>query len=163
MANKERKDNSFIKKPIYPGGTSAYRKFIKENMQYPKAALKNKTEGIVYLKYSINHKGDVIDTKVLKGIGDGCDEEAQRILKLLKFEIPKGPRKLRVLFHQKTQITFRLPKVKKSIATPSSKPTAKPLSNPAATRLVYNYQPASKKKAPPKKNKGGYTITITRK
>ncbi len=156
---KERKDNSFIKKPVYPGGPQAYRKFIKDNLKYPKSALENKTEGTVFLKYSIDHTGKVIDAKVIKGIADGCNEEAVRILKLLKFEIPKGPRKLRVLFHQKTQITFRLPKEK-------TKPTPKPQSTPSPKttnkmNLIYQYQPKKKptKEQPKKTRSYSYTIT----
>lgn len=156
MSNKERKDNSFVKKPVYPGGPSAYRKFIKENLKYPEEALKNKTEGTVFLKYTINHKGEVIETKVLKGIGDGCDQEAERLLRLLKFEIPKGPRKLRVLFHQKTQITFRVPKQK-------PKPNTKKAPAPQSGQMVYQYIPTKKSDPqtdkPKKKKSYSYTIT----
>ncbi len=164
MRKKERKDDSFIKKPVYPGGTSAYRKFIKENLKYPKEALKNKTEGTVFLKYTINHKGIVTETKVIKGIGDGCDEEAERIISMLKFEIPKGPRKLRVLFHQKTQITFRIPKQKakaKPKPTPTStsqKSNATPISH--NRQLVYKYVPAKKDHKDKDKQKKTYTYTI---
>lgn len=146
---KERKDKSFIKKPIYLGGTKAYRAFIKDNLKYPKEALENKIEGTVMLRYSINYKGEVIDTKILKGIGYGCDEEAQRIVKLLKFEIPKGPRKLKVLFHKDTKINFRLPKKK----SPSPK-----------TGVSYTYTTRKKKsenkEQNPKKTKQSYSYTI---
>lgn len=151
--SKERKDHSFIKKPIYPGGTAAYKKFIKENLKYPKAAVENKTEGVVFVKYTIDHKGKVIDTQVMKGIGHGCDEEAKRIVSLLKFEIPKGPRKLRVTFHQKTQITFKLPKQK-------YKPVPKAPS-PSKMNLVYQYVPSPKKPSKkPAVKKPSYTYTI---
>lgn len=159
--SKERKDNSFIKKPVYPGGPSAYRKFINENLKYPEAAIKNKTEGTVFLKYSIDYKGKVTDVKVVKGVSNGCNEEAIRILKLLQFEIPKGPRKLRVLFHRKTQITFRLPKAKiKPIPTPAATPA--PKSVPQKMNLVYNYQPSPKPKKSSPKKKVTYTYIIGR-
>lgn len=151
---KERRDDSFIKKPIYPGGTKAFRKFIKDNLKYPKEALANKTEGTVHLKYTIDHKGKVIDTKVVKGVGGGCSEEACRILKLLQFEVPKNPRKLRVTFHQKTQITFKLPKsktVKKAAPTPS-----KP-----AFRYVYKPADKSPNEEKTDKTKVSYTYTIS--
>jgi len=155
--SKERKDNSFIKKPVYPGGTAAYKKFIKENLKYPKAAKENKIEGVVFVKYTIDHKGKVIETQVMKGIGHGCDKEAKRIVSLLKFEIPKGPRKLRVTFHQKTQITFRLPKQK-------AKPVPKP-AGPSRMNLVYQYVPTPKKKPSVEKKSNpsyGYSINIKR-
>lgn len=154
MSSKERRDDSFIKKPIYPGGRTAYRKFIKDNLKYPKEAQTKKIEGTVFLKYTINHTGKVIDAKVIKGIGGGCNEEAQRLLKLLKFEIPKNPRKLRILFHQRTQITFRLPKEKKKKVTPK-KPLQKKLS------MVYNYTTPKKAKPQPKQRKRSYGYTIT--
>jgi len=146
--DKERKDKSFIKKPIYLGGTKAYIAFIKDNLKYPQEALKNKIEGTVMLRYSINYKGEVTDAKILKGLGYGCDEEAKRIVKLLKFEIPKGPRKLKVLFHKDTKINFRLPK-KKTVAPKKS--------------ISYTYTTAkkdSKQEQKPQKAKQSYSYTI---
>ncbi len=106
----EKKDKHFIKKPIYKGGNTAFRKFIKENLKYPKEALKAKIEGTVLVRYEIDYKGKVTDAKVKKGIGYGCDEEAMRVIKLLKFEVPKNPRKLRVTFHKENKINFKIPK-----------------------------------------------------
>lgn len=170
MSSKERRDDSFIKKPIYPGGSAALRKFIKENLKYPKEALKNKIEGTIFIKYTVDHKGKVIETKVVKGIGHGCDAEAERIMKLLQFEIPKNPRKLRVTFHQKTQITFKLPKKKAEAPakpiSPQPKAMRMPVSGTAMTpmQLRYIYTPTKKKakatQAAPKKKSMGYTITI---
>lgn len=154
---KERRDNSFIKKPVYPGGNGAYRKFIKDNLRYPKEAKEKKIEGIVFLKYTIDHKGSVTEVQVVKGIGHGCDKEAKRIIKLLKFDIPKGPRKLRVTFHKKTQITFRLPKEKKKAPPKPKTPAPTPNTN-QKVRLVYQYKPAEKKSTTTKKKTYGYTI-----
>ncbi|MEO1257688.1 MAG: energy transducer TonB [Bacteroidota bacterium] len=141
---KEAKDKHFIKKPIYEGGPKAMKKFIGENLRYPQTALENKVEGTVYVRYDIDYKGTVTDAKVIKGIGHGCDEEAMRLAKLLKFKVPKN-RGVRVIFHKNIQIHFRLPKKK-----PVEKMTA----------VQYSY--VEKKKATPEKeNKksGSYTIT----
>ena len=108
---KERTDKHFIKKPIYEGGIKALRLFIKSNMKYPEAARANKIEGTVVLKYTINCKGELIETKIMKGLGHGCDEEAIRLTKLLKFKIPKT-RKIKIQFLKSIQIHFILPKVK---------------------------------------------------
>ena len=61
---KQRKPKHFIKKPVYPGGLKAMRKFISKELKYPKEALENKKEGIVRIKYDINYKGEVFDTYV---------------------------------------------------------------------------------------------------
>ena len=146
--SKEKKDKHFIKKPVYPGGTKAFREFINKNLNYPKQALENKTEGTVLLKYDIDYKGNVVDAKVLHSVGDGCDEEAIRVVKLLKFEIPKGPRKLKVIFHKEAKIRFKLPVKKKQ---------AKPINHDLNYTITKTKKPAgiSKKK---KTESYGYTI-----
>lgn len=148
---KERKDKSFIKKPIFPGGLKAMRMLIKEELQYPEAALKNKTEGTVYLRYDIDYKGNVVGAKVLSGLGNGCDEEAIRLVHLFKFDIPKGPRKVKVTFHKTIKIHFRLPKESK-IETPV---------RASETEIVYTI---SKSKTKPQNQEDhsnpGYSYTI---
>ena len=87
---KEKREKDFRKKPIYPGGNSALKQFIKDNLQYPEEALKNKVEGGVIVQFTIDHLGKVTHTKVISGLGYGCDEEAQRVIRLLTFEVPKN-------------------------------------------------------------------------
>ena len=110
-----KKDDHFIKKPIYPGGLKAMRQLIKSNLKYPKDALTQKVEGSVYLRYGIDHTGKVSEVKILQSLGHGCDEEAERIVKLFLFEVPKIPRKLKVAFHKNIRIHFKLPKEKPAL------------------------------------------------
>ncbi|MEO1517370.1 MAG: energy transducer TonB [Bacteroidota bacterium] len=105
---KERKDKHFVKKPVYRGGMKALRTFITQHLQYPEEALKAKVEGTVSLRYSIDHLGKVTKVDIIKGLGHGCDEEAARLVRLLRFEVAKTY-KVRVLFHKNLQIHFRLP------------------------------------------------------
>lgn len=109
---KERKENSFIKKPIYPGGQKAMKAFIRENLKYPEEAVKNQIQGTVTLRYTINHLGKVIKANVISGLGYGCDEEAIRLVMLLQFQVEKV-RKLRVTFKKEIHIHFRKPTIKK--------------------------------------------------
>ena len=140
---KERKDKNFIKKPIYPGGTAAIKAFIRDNLKYPQEALKHRTEGTVSLKYTIDHKGQVIDTHLISGLGHGCDEEAVRLVRLLKFEVPKV-RGVKVQFHKEMHVHFRLPK--QPVKAQSS-----------STRYVYTA--TSSKPVTPVS--GGYHYTVT--
>lgn len=110
---KERKPESFLRKPTYKGGPKAMRKFIAEHLRYPTQANEHKIEGTVRLRMDISHQGKVISTKVLSGLGYGCDEEAERVVKLLKFEIPKL-RKIRATFHKTINIHFRRPQQKET-------------------------------------------------
>jgi protein TonB len=107
MENK--KDPKFLKLPKFPGGKEAFQEFIKQNLKYPKAAFDNKTEGTVYLMYRVDGMGDVIEVQITKGIGFGCDEEAARVIKLMKYEKAKN-RGLRVIATMRTRINFKLPK-----------------------------------------------------
>lgn len=118
---REKKAQNFIKKPYYEGGMTAMKTFIKQHLSYPKAALDQKIEGTVYVRYTINYKGKVIDTKIIAGIGHGCDEEASRLVRLLEFNVPRN-RKLKAVFHKTLQIHFRLPKTveQKTVPTPTS-------------------------------------------
>ena len=52
---------------------------------YPEEAQENKIEGKVYIISVIDITGDEICSKVIKGIGYGCDEEALRLVKTSKF------------------------------------------------------------------------------
>ena len=105
---KETKDKHFVKKPQYPGGLAALRAFIKKEMKYPRQALENKVEGVVRVRYTINKNGKVVKTKVLVHLGHGCDEEAERIVRLFKFHVPKNH--IKVHFHKNINIRFKLPK-----------------------------------------------------
>lgn len=105
---KEKRDDSFIKNPFYKGGAKAMNDFIYGSLKYPKEAAQIKVEGVVLIRYDIDHEGNVIDAKVIKGLGHGCDEEAIRVVKLLKFEVPKTPRKLKVIFHKDIKIYFKI-------------------------------------------------------
>lgn len=135
---------------------------IKENLKYPAEALKNKIEGKVQLRYEIDYKGNVVKAKVISSLGYGCDEEAQRLVKLLKFHMPKIPRKVRLKFNKTIRINFKLPKKKpKKVTVPMTK--AKVVSGSKVKRgTKVTYQVIPKKKAPStgETPTTGYTYTI---
>lgn len=144
----KKRDKHFIHKPIYEGGDKALRAFIGQHLQYPEAALAQKIEGTVHVEYDINHKGDVVDARVIGGIGYGLDEEAMRVVRLLKFSVAKH-RGLRILFHKRIQVHFRLP---------TSKPA--PVEQPLSFQYVYTTEQSGSK---PEDESGssGYSYTIS--
>ena len=105
---KDKKKPHFIHQPEYPGGPKALTKFIYEHLRYPQPALEANVEGMVMVDYDIDHQGNVTSTRVLQGIGHGCDEEACRVVRLLKFDVPKN-RGVKVVFHKKARIQFKKP------------------------------------------------------
>jgi protein TonB len=146
---KEKREKDFLHKPVYPGGMKAMREFLKQHLRYPKQARQEGLEGTVSLKYTINHLGKVVAVKVVSGLGSGCDEEAIRLVKMLKFEVPKN-RKMKVLFHKSLQIHFRLPKEN------TAKP---PAEHSAGIRYEYtSSKPKTEKPTDPPSR--GYSYTI---
>jgi protein TonB len=69
------------KMPEPVGGIAA----IMKKIEYPEAAKKSNTQGKIYLLVYVNESGSVDDVKVVKGIGNGCDEEAIKVIKNSKF------------------------------------------------------------------------------
>ncbi|WP_259069578.1 TonB family protein [Mucilaginibacter sp. X4EP1] len=68
--------------PAFPGGIEALYKFLSKNLRYPSKARGNNTQGRVIVNFIVEKDGTLSDMKVIHGIGDGCDEEAVRIMKL---------------------------------------------------------------------------------
>lgn len=146
------KEKKFLNLPKYPGGSKAFKRFIHDNMIYPEEALTNKIEGDVYVKFRVNNLGNVIEAEVTRGIGYGCDDEALRLVKLLKYEEARN-RGVRVASTIRTRIRFKLPYSKQSQGfkfsynmtvskTTDSKQEEKPLKN-----RVYQYSVKIKNKS----------------
>ena len=117
----KRKRNDFINAPIYPGGLKAMRLFIQQNLVYPKAALEAKIGGKVFIKYVVNESGNVISTKVVHGLGHGCDEEAERVVKLFKFNVKKT-RGLKLKHNKSIKIHFNFAQAAQARIKQSAKP-----------------------------------------
>jgi TonB family protein len=139
-----KKTKKFLKLPTYPGGRDAYRKFVSEQLVYPAQALENGIQGTVYLSYVVDDFGDVIEAKILKGIGYGCDEEALRIVRLLNYNKVNN-RGFRLRSEIKTGIRFILPV------------------NATGVQYTYTVTPTSSENAPEKDSPYSYTITIKEK
>lgn len=97
-----------VSKPTYPGGVAALRQFVAENVNYPAAARAAGVEGTVTVRYSVDYRGHVVATRIKRGLGYGCDEEAARVVALLRFDV-YSDRKKKVRIHQDLNVHFRLP------------------------------------------------------
>lgn len=149
---REKKPKHFIQQPEFSGGPKELTKFIYSNLQYPQAALDAKIEGTVVVEYDIDYKGNVVDTRVLQGVGHGCDEEACRVVRLLKFTVGRN-RGVRVLFHQKARIRFKLP-----AAAPAPAPA--PQTGTMQINYVYTAAPAAPAAEQPKTNTYSYSFPL---
>ena len=100
----------FVKKAEYPGGSVALKKFVKNNLHYPEEALMHRVEGSVFLRYEVDEYGNVHNILVINGLGYGCDEEAKRIIRLLRYSQIRN-RGVKVNTKFKLAIHFKLPPV----------------------------------------------------
>ena len=81
-AEGEAEDKAYSYKPPQPaGGNSAFKDYIKQNIQYPTSALDSKTKGTVRLKITVLRNGDISNIEVLKSLGTDFDDEAIRLIK----------------------------------------------------------------------------------
>ncbi|MEC4050437.1 energy transducer TonB [Flavobacterium sp. SUN046] len=73
-------------KPEYPGGMSAFYKYVAENFNAPKA--KEFKGGKLFVAFTVEIDGSFTDIKVVKEIGFGTTEETIRLLKASKAWTP---------------------------------------------------------------------------
>lgn len=66
--------------PTFPDGEAALFKYFANNLKYPAMARESSIEGTVYVQFTIAKDGSITGTKVLRGIGGGCNEEAIRVI-----------------------------------------------------------------------------------
>ena len=69
--------------PEFMGGMDALLKFLQKNLRYPTPAVNANVGGKVFMQFVVGQDGSITKVDVLKGIGFGCDEEAQRVVKLM--------------------------------------------------------------------------------
>ena len=68
------------KKPEFPGGETALKKYIANSIKYPLKAVNNDIQGRVYVKFIVNKEGKIEQAKVMRSIDPLLDEEALRII-----------------------------------------------------------------------------------
>jgi len=67
--------------PEFPGGIEKFYAYLGKSIRYPAVARENGTQGRVIVSFVCEKDGSLTDIKVARGIGDGCDEEAVRVLR----------------------------------------------------------------------------------
>ncbi len=149
----EKRKTKFLKLPHLDGGRELLKKFVKENLRYPKEALENNVEGDVIVKFKVTGKGEVMNPEIVKSVGYGCDEEAIRLVMMLRYQAVKN-RGVRVTTDNTVKIPFRIKK-KKTAQKYSISYTSTTKEQPP--------QQGQKSRQQPKEKSGGqevYTYTI---
>lgn len=96
------------KMPEPAGGLGSFYKYVGESMDYPKAARRMGIEGRVFVQFVVDKDGSLTEVKTIKGIGGGCDEEAERVLRNAPPWTPGKQRGKPVKVRMVLPITFRL-------------------------------------------------------
>lgn len=65
----------------FPGGINGWRRYIERNLNYPRAAQENNTQGIIRVQMTVNELGKILNVSALNDPGDGLAQEAVRVVK----------------------------------------------------------------------------------
>ena len=71
------------KMPEFPGGDSALRRFITENLRYPEEAKASGMSGKVFVQFVINKNGEVENPQIARGVEPALNKEAIRVIQSL--------------------------------------------------------------------------------
>ncbi len=66
--------------PSFPGGEIAFLKYLRNNIQYPIIAQKNKVEGMVVISFAIERDGSINFVKIDSSVSPEIDAEAKRVI-----------------------------------------------------------------------------------
>ena len=69
------------KMPEYSGGMEAFKKYISDHIQYPEKLRNNKIVGRMFVQFTVDLDGSVIDIKILRGLHPLLDNEVIRVIK----------------------------------------------------------------------------------
>lgn len=67
--------------PTFPGGEEKLMEYLSKNISYPPMAKESGIQGTVFVTFVVEPDGSVTNSKVLRGIGGGCDDEALRVVR----------------------------------------------------------------------------------
>ncbi|XOV91419.1 MAG: TonB family protein [Bacteroidota bacterium] len=94
--------------PEFPGGLKAFYDYVATNMEYPSEARRMGIEGRVYVQFVVDKRGQITEVEAVKGIGAGCDQEAERVLKRAPRFTPGMQKGLAVKVRMVLPIIFKL-------------------------------------------------------
>lgn len=103
-------DKTFTKVEIeseYPGGLSAWSRYLNRNLRYPQDAIDNEVQGTVIVQFIVDKEGNVSDVEAVSGANELRDE-AVRVIKKSGKWTPAVQNGRQVKSYKKQPIVFRL-------------------------------------------------------
>jgi periplasmic protein TonB len=94
--------------PEFEGGLPALYRFIRQQTRYPERERMDGKQGSVYVRFIVDEEGFVSNVTLLNRAGEGFDQEALRVIRLLpKFRSPAKVNGKPVKVYYQVPITFR--------------------------------------------------------
>ena len=94
--------------PTPEEGLQEFYTYIQKNLEYPAQARRMGIEGRVFIQFVVDQEGAITEVEAIKGIGAGCDEAAERVLKNAAAWNPGYQQGQAVKVRMVLPITFRL-------------------------------------------------------
>lgn len=110
-ADKNAKDSVYTKVEVLPefkGGYDNLIKFLVNNVKYPANAKEKGIQGKVYIEFTIDENGKVINPNIGRGVNPELDAEALRVVSLLPDWIPGKDKGKAVKVKSVLPINFKL-------------------------------------------------------
>lgn len=104
--------DNYVEHPRFPGGEEACMKFIADNLRYPAEAAEKGIEGRVYVQFTIDSLGHVVEPRIIKSPSPLLDEEALRVVRTMPVWSPRKIRGKAVRTKMYLPIMFRKQHVK---------------------------------------------------
>lgn len=95
--------------PRFDGERSqGFTSYLDQNINYPAKCQKNKIQGRVFVQFVVNRHGQIIDSKVSRGVHPLLDAEAKRVIDIMPLWIPGIQSGIPVKVQFNCPILFRL-------------------------------------------------------
>ena len=109
--------------PKYPGGLEGMKKLFADSMHYPKEAEKQGLGGKVVVIYMVDTSGNTTNIKIYESAGKDFDEEAIRLVHMLKGWKPATRNDKKIIYYQSQPFLF-IPNSDKGLRKVKRKSTA---------------------------------------
>ena len=102
--------STILAEPRFKGGPDELLAFIKKNINYPEWEEKNNIQGVVYVGFTVDSNGKIIQPKILRSVkgSKNFDREVIRIVMMIPDWIPAVDKNGNVVMQMVIPISFRL-------------------------------------------------------
>ncbi len=103
------KDAILERAATFPGGMDKLMRYLQNNIKYPKPDKKKRIEGIVYVQFTVDMEGKVINARIVQSVSQNMDAEALRVVNSMPHWQPaiRNNRRMSMVFNLPVQFLLR--------------------------------------------------------